>query len=84
MFKLFSEILRMRADQVEFVAEGKSSMVNRQEISGLVNIARRTVTEIRPAVNSMNAMSQQLGRRFEGRRDGHYSVQSIRSANHRI
>ncbi|MFN8738274.1 MAG: hypothetical protein ACK5YR_00020 [Pirellula sp.] len=31
-----------RADQVEFVAEGKSSMVNGQEVSGPVNIARRS------------------------------------------
>ncbi len=31
-----------RADQVEFVAEGKSSMVNGQEVPGPVNIARRS------------------------------------------
>lgn len=31
-----------RADQVEFVAEGKSSMVNGQEVTGPLNIARRS------------------------------------------
>lgn len=32
-----------RADQVEFVAEGKTSMVNSREVAGPVNIARRSV-----------------------------------------
>jgi hypothetical protein len=32
-----------RADQVEFVAEGKSSMVNGQEVQGPVNIARKSL-----------------------------------------
>jgi hypothetical protein len=32
-----------RADQVEFVAEGKSTMVNGQEVSGPINVARRSM-----------------------------------------
>ncbi len=32
-----------RADQVEFVAEGKSTMVNGQEVTGPINVARRSM-----------------------------------------